>query len=192
MSRWSRIPAAAFVVLAVCALPTSLSAQRDREPPPTPQSQARPPVSPEPDPAVWPGDRGLSTFAPRTTEGDLFRARPGTYAPRFDRLDRRGGSLSGPFIGGGYPFVAVPYVVEQPVRPPLRDRRWDHLAREPRRARPAPAAPATVTVAPPPQRTFFVIPGCYAGDVRPSTEQLPRGCDLSRLRIVPPRGTANR
>jgi hypothetical protein len=35
-------------------------------------------------------------------------------------------------------------------------------------------------------KTFYVIPGCYAGDVRPRTDQLPKGCQIARLRQVPP------
>jgi len=35
-------------------------------------------------------------------------------------------------------------------------------------------------------KTFYVIPGCYAGDASPSTQRLPAGCQLSNLRTVPP------
>ena len=35
-------------------------------------------------------------------------------------------------------------------------------------------------------KTFYVIPRCYAGDVRPRAEQLPPGCLLASLREVPP------
>ena len=35
-------------------------------------------------------------------------------------------------------------------------------------------------------KTFYVIPRCYAGDVRPQADQLPPGCQLARLREVPP------
>lgn len=35
-------------------------------------------------------------------------------------------------------------------------------------------------------KVFYVIPGCYAGDVRPRAEQLPAGCQIARLREVPP------
>jgi hypothetical protein len=34
-------------------------------------------------------------------------------------------------------------------------------------------------------KTFYVIPGCYAGD-KPPRAKLPRGCDRSKLRVVPP------
>jgi hypothetical protein len=35
-------------------------------------------------------------------------------------------------------------------------------------------------------KTFYVIPGCYAGDIRPRSDQLPSGCRIARLREVPP------
>ena len=35
-------------------------------------------------------------------------------------------------------------------------------------------------------KTFYVIPGCYAGDRMPSRENLPSGCDRAKLRTVPP------
>ena len=34
-------------------------------------------------------------------------------------------------------------------------------------------------------KTFYVIPGCYAGD-KPPRAKLPRGCDRSKLRAIPP------
>lgn len=35
-------------------------------------------------------------------------------------------------------------------------------------------------------KTFYVIPRCYAGDTRPRADQLPAGCQLARIREVPP------
>jgi hypothetical protein len=34
-------------------------------------------------------------------------------------------------------------------------------------------------------KTFYVIPGCYAGD-KPPRAKLPRGCDPSKVRAIPP------
>jgi hypothetical protein len=45
------------------------------------------------------------------------------------------------------------------------------------------AAPATVSPAPSapaPVKSFYVIPGCYAGD-KPPTGALPKGCDVKKL-----------
>jgi hypothetical protein len=46
------------------------------------------------------------------------------------------------------------------------------------------AAPAAAATARP--KTFYVIPGCYAGDRRPDAQRLPRGCVASNVREVPP------
>lgn len=35
-------------------------------------------------------------------------------------------------------------------------------------------------------KTFYVIPRCYAGTTRPRAEQLPAGCKVSDVRVVPP------
>ena len=35
-------------------------------------------------------------------------------------------------------------------------------------------------------KTFYVIPGCYAGDKPPREGMLPRGCTTAKLRTVPP------
>lgn len=51
-------------------------------------------------------------------------------------------------------------------------------------------SPATVTrptaAVTAPAKTFYVIPGCYAGDKRPDPALLPRGCSMAKLRTVPP------
>jgi hypothetical protein len=49
-----------------------------------------------------------------------------------------------------------------------------------------PPAPPIVTSRPGVPKTFYVIPRCYAGDRRPSADQLPAGCDIRKLRIIPP------
>lgn len=35
-------------------------------------------------------------------------------------------------------------------------------------------------------KTFYVIPGCYAGDKPPSAVRLPRACDAAKVRTIPP------
>jgi hypothetical protein len=37
-----------------------------------------------------------------------------------------------------------------------------------------------------PPKTFYVIPGCYAGDTKPSESQLPKGCSPKNVREIPP------
>jgi hypothetical protein len=41
-------------------------------------------------------------------------------------------------------------------------------------------------VAPAIPKTFYVIPKCYAGDKKPTADQLPKGCRASDLRTIPP------
>ena len=125
---------------------------------------------------------------------DVFRAGPRTYAPRYDRSARRN-RLYG--YGSGFSYVTDPFgYISQPesgsprldrymsqgimgyprdVAPEARDDQDESLASLVRRLN-TPAIP----------KTFYVIPGCYAGDVRPRAEQLPRGCQLALLREVPP------
>jgi len=50
-------------------------------------------------------------------------------------------------------------------------------AEEPKQAR---------NVAPAIPKTFYVIPKCYAGDKKPTADQLPKGCRASDLRTIPP------
>jgi hypothetical protein len=35
------------------------------------------------------------------------------------------------------------------------------------------------------KKTIYVVPRCFAGDVRPTQDQLPKGCTLKNLRVVP-------
>jgi hypothetical protein len=59
------------------------------------------------------------------------------------------------------------------------------------RSEAVPEATASPSVTPPRMapgkpKIFYVIPGCYAGDRPPALEWLPRGCDMSKIRIIPP------
>ena len=51
----------------------------------------------------------------------------------------------------------------------------------------ATASPTVITpLTPGKPKTFYVIPGCYAGDRPPEREWLPTGCDISKMRVVTP------
>jgi hypothetical protein len=41
-------------------------------------------------------------------------------------------------------------------------------------------------VAPAIPKTFYVIPKCYAGDKKPTADQLPSGCRVANLKTIPP------
>jgi len=49
-------------------------------------------------------------------------------------------------------------------------------------------SPAEKPVAPPPgvPKTFYVIPNCYAGDKPPTSVTLPKTCDTTKVRTIPP------
>jgi hypothetical protein len=131
---------------------------------------------------------------------DLFLAGPDTYKPRPDGrtiYDLPFG-LSGGYWYPGDIFMPAPlpyghlpcagmvrgcpvmfYAYRDPDEPQRsRGRRRSGVD-------PPPAAPP-VPPAPGVPKTFYVIPGCYAGDKRPQPEWLAPGCDLSRVRVVPP------
>jgi hypothetical protein len=54
-------------------------------------------------------------------------------------------------------------------------------------AAPRPPAPLPAPGVP---KTFYVIPGCYAGDRPPQTVQLPPMCDPAKARTIPPQVNA--
>lgn len=47
-------------------------------------------------------------------------------------------------------------------------------------------APVTIVAQQPPAKTIYVIPRCYAGDRPPVASQLPEGCAMAALRVIPP------
>ena len=116
----------------------------------------------------------------RALREDGFRARPDTYRPDPNRVLLPGFGYFGPQLL--YPYlppiivlaVAPETVTEARVAPPP--------------VVPAPVPPPAPYVAGMPGRpkTFYVIPGCYAGDRRPEPESLAPGCSVSRLRIIRP------
>ena len=111
---------------------------------------------------------------------DVFLAGPGTYRPN------RNGIFTPVFGGFGVPLYPVvqPIIVVQIPREALESSR---VAPVP--VLPPPVIPPAPYVAgvPGQPKTFYIIPGCYAGDRRPEPETLKPGCDISRLRVVPPR-----
>lgn len=82
------------------------------------------------------------------------------------------------------------YVGRMPRRGPADPPPLDRRSGRPERSRRAPAAAPPVApppIAPPgPAKTFYVIPGCYAGDKPPQPEWLAAGCDPSNVRVIPP------
>ncbi len=121
-------------------------------------------------------DRTLTSSSQPPPE-DVFLAGPRTYRP-----GRQRGAV--PVFGYFEPQVLDPYPYIQPIIVVVpRD------ALDPARgAAPAPVAPPAPYVAGPAGRpkTFYISPGCYAGDRRPDPGSLAAGCSLASLRVVPP------
>ena len=121
-------------------------------------------------------ERTLSSS--RLPQEDGYRARPDTYRPNPRRLPVLLPPLWG-YYGApiAYP-TPQPIIVVQVHHEPLQ-----HAG-----APPLPVPPPAPYVGGTPGRpkTFYVIPGCYAGDRRPEPESLAADCSLSRLRVIPP------
>lgn len=130
---------------------------------------------------------------------DLFLAAPGTYAPRFDRavphrhgssrpIDRRaprGFALGLPPWSGTYVASAASPAAEPSDHHERREMPIG-LVRLPLTLVTEHAPAAAAAPVPGKPKTFYVIPGCYAGDRRPEKSRLPVSCDLRKMRIVPP------
>ena len=114
----------------------------------------------------------------------VFASRPGTYVPH-----ARTPLMEIPFLGGASPWsvedgtaLSESRLARVTPAPEASARTEDAAAREPRPDSPPPAEVAPAAHTP---DTFYVIPGCYAGNRRPTEADLPAGCDLARLRVVP-------
>ena len=173
------------LVLGVLLLPLPVSAQHSWTLPPI----GLPP--PRPNPALksdW-GPRGpwIQTQAPLWNKGVPWE-RLDVDTPRGDINQRRGhrGNTQViyyvPYAVGYYPEPQV-IVVQQP--PPVE--RIVEVTRVPEpsvEAREAVDQPAPYV--PTGDRTVYVIPGCYVGNVQPVQANLRAGCDISKMTKVEP------
>ncbi len=73
-----------------------------------------------------------------------------------------------------YVTVPAPAAPQPPPAPP-----------EPE-VEPEPPPPPPPIVLPTGSRTLYVIRGCYLGNVKPDADRLPKGCDISRMKIYEP------
>ena len=147
-------------------------------PPPAPQ---QPIVTP---PFVTPQAAPPFVPQPQTQTRTPFDANARTYAPRYDgRSNRR--RYGPPYyssalgIGGlvtGSDNAAIPE--EIPIPPDAQE--------PPRLTAPVFVEAPRVTASRGPD-TYYVIPGCYAGNRPPDPQRLPKGCDAAKLRTTPVR-----
>ncbi|HYS24013.1 MAG TPA: hypothetical protein VEP46_00375 [Vicinamibacterales bacterium] len=54
-----------------------------------------------------------------------------------------------------------------------------------------PVRTAAVTVVPERPETMYAIPGCYGGNRPPVAANLPRGCDIAKIRVIRPQPRVN-
>jgi len=133
----------------------------------------------------------------RTVQGDLYRVGPDFYTTLRERppavvvplivpFDPFGFWYADPHPRGGRRFTSSMAGRQGPSH--RHGRRDAAPYDEPRRAQPRPPEPAPELppVIPGVPKTFYVIPGCYAGDKPPQPEWLRPGCDPSRLRVIEP------
>lgn len=169
------------IIVGVLLLPAAASAQRPGAANGRPAVIApRPASEPAPAFAARPGP------APRT---DLFRARPWTYKPRFDHAPRARFPRH-LFFPGAFGFASPVYAPGAPwPDPPRQEEQSDgrrpaaYTGPDARIPRLDPYVPGSAG----PAKTLYVVQGCYAGDVPPRPDDLPRGCEAGAVRIIPPR-----
>ena len=129
---------------------------------------------------------GITTLPPPPSPGP-FAARPDTYLPRYNGRSRvvgGGGYVSGPYYdsAAGIAESVAPSPSSTGVAPHYEA---PYIASPEPQKSPAPVPePPRIAVAHGPD-TFYVIPGCYAGNHPPNPDRLPEGCDLSKLRTLP-------
>lgn len=91
------------------------------------------------------------------------------------------------YVYPGILYYGAPYVIEVPQPPqvivierPVETRvvEVEVPAREPE--------PAAAPFVPSGDRTIYMIPGCYVGNVSPEKVSLPRGCDRSKVTTYTP------
>ena len=170
--------------------------------------QAPPPPVPGPSQAVRVRLKADSTWSPalagpglgsdsHATSGDLFLAGPYTYAPRHRRSHARLRTVLVPYVVPSFPYFPLGdfslrgmggavepivtgerYVDILPTDTPAFPSRPD-LVESPASEAPRPS------VRPPLPKTLYVIPRCYAGDRLPDASQLPAGCRVDDVQVIP-------
>jgi hypothetical protein len=115
-----------------------------------------------------------------SAEPDLFRVPPDFYNRPPDPGSSR---LFFPYFLPALPPTPDWYFHRyRPIPVPPQTRR----SREALPAVTAIPSPSLPPIPPGQPKTFYVIPGCYAGDKPPEPGWLPSGCDISKLRAIPP------
>lgn len=177
-----------FVVAILAGLPRPAAAQVSHSLPSI--GLPLPPIGLRPS---WEQPRAPAWERPRTPSWE--RGQVPRWEQRFDspkEAPRESPRERGPrFRGPRVVYVMQPYPVEVPQPPQVI------VVQQPPETRivevhvPAPAPEPEPQPEPPPyvptgDRTLYVIPGCYVGNVPPTNIKLRPGCDLSQMRRFTP------
>jgi len=167
-------------VLAALALlvTTGAHAEQRRQRPPSPPSTPVAPAPVLPPGAVVPQAPLIPAPVSTPQQRTPFDARPNTYAPHYNDLRPRPGYGGGPYYSSA---VGIGEYVPAAESPDQKAPATLPSAEPPRVPLPAPEAPKVAALHP---DTFYVIPGCYAGNHPPRPARLPKGCDLSKLQEI--------
>lgn len=152
---------------------------RPAPPPPAPPPAPRQPivtppfVSPQAPPPFVP--------TPQTQTRTPFDATSRTYAPRYDGRSRR--RYGPPYYSSASGIGELVTGAEGAAVP-------DEIAPQefagPQRLTSPVFEPPRVVASHGPD-TYYVIPGCYAGNRKPEPQRLPKGCDAAKLKTTPVR-----
>jgi hypothetical protein len=132
-------------------------------------------------PVENPGGDGIGYLLPQVTPGTAEVIVDGEYLGTVDDLRR---------TGRGQELLPGPYRLDlrapgyEPVTAGVRIAADETLYY--RRDLEATPRPAPASQPPGVPKTFYVIPGCYAGDKPPQAERLPANCDAANARTIPP------
>jgi hypothetical protein len=165
------------LVLALLLGASVAHAQRGGRPvsPPPPIPPAAPPPG-----VANPIQPPIAQPPPSQQPSSPFDARPRTYAPRYQprydqppRTPRRGGYYAPGFLGFDEQTSSLP-----PGASPVDVN-----------GQPLQYAPPQLPIVAPPHGpdTYYVIPGCYAGNHKPGPAQMPTGCDIAKMKTTPVR-----
>ncbi len=132
------------------------------------------------------------TILPPPPPASPFDARPGTYKPRYNdpspHSGRHGDGV--PVYGGGFgigsylPLTSDEVTAPIPVPADADQKGLAPVAPEPPRAPEPVREPEPQHVVAHGPDTFYVIPGCYAGNRPPTPARLPKGCDVARMKTT--------
>ena len=146
---------------------------RGRIAPPPPSPPSAPPSATQP--IVTP-----PFVKPQPPARTPFDATSRTYAPRYDNRPRRrygppyysSASGIGELVNGSGSSAVPEDVAASDFQGPLTSPFYE---------------PPRVVAASRGPDTYYVIPGCYAGNRPPNPERLPKGCDAAKLKTTPVR-----